>query len=64
MPASRGWNRMAATLSAPDGSTTMNAGMASVTAGMAGGSQPFSVVQPFQCVNYIICLEGIFPSRN
>src|SRR5262245_12581551 len=32
--------------------------------GVAGGSQPFSVVQPFQCVNYIICLEGIYPSRN
>jgi microcystin-dependent protein len=48
----------------PDRSTTMNAGMASVTAGIAGGSQPFSVVQPFQCVNYIICMFGIFPSRN
>ena len=50
--------------SAPDGATTMNAGMASSSIGPTGGSQPFSVVQPFQCVNYIICLEGIFPSRN
>src|SRR5262245_25418296 len=49
---------------APDGTTTMNAGMASVTVAPTGGSQPFSVVQPFQCVNYIIALEGIFPSRN
>jgi microcystin-dependent protein len=49
---------------APDGATKMNAGMASVTAGAAGGSQPFSVMQPFLCVNFIIALQGIFPSRN
>lgn len=30
----------------------------------AGGSQPHTNVQPFLCVNYIIALEGIFPSRN
>ena len=48
----------------PDGSTTMNARMATATVGPAGGNQPFSVVQPFQCINYIICLYGIFPSRN
>jgi microcystin-dependent protein len=48
----------------PDGATKMNPGMASITVATVGGSQPFSVVQPFQCVNYIICLEGIFPSRN
>jgi microcystin-dependent protein len=43
----------------PDG-TTMAAGMI----GLAGGSQPFSIVQPFQCINFIICTEGLFPSRN
>lgn len=32
--------------------------------GIAGGSQPFSIIQPYLCVNFIICLEGIFPSRN
>lgn len=32
--------------------------------GIAGGSQPFSNIQPYLCVNFIICLEGIFPSRN
>lgn len=34
------------------------------TIGITGGSQPFSNIQPYLCVNFIICLEGIFPSRN
>lgn len=32
--------------------------------GSTGGDQPVNNLQPFQCVNYIICLQGIFPSRN
>ena len=31
---------------------------------IAGGSQPFSIMQPYNTINYIICLYGIFPSRN
>lgn len=31
---------------------------------IAGGSQPFPVMQPYLGMNYIICLEGIYPSRN
>lgn len=30
----------------------------------AGGSQSFGVLQPFLTINYIIALNGIFPSRN
>lgn len=30
----------------------------------AGGSQPHNNVQPYLTLNYIIALEGIFPSRN
>jgi len=30
----------------------------------AGGSQSHDNVQPFLCVNYIISLFGIYPSRN
>lgn len=30
----------------------------------AGGSQPLPVMNPFQCVSFIIALEGIFPSRS
>src|SRR3954466_9570757 len=50
--------------SAPDGSTTMNGGMVAVTNQPAGGSQPFSILQPFLAIHYIICVEGLFPSRN
>ncbi len=44
---------------ASDGST-MNPAFIQPT----GGSQPFDVRQPYLGVNYIIALEGIFPSRN
>ncbi len=30
----------------------------------SGGGQAHTNVQPFICVNYIIALQGIFPSRN
>ena len=30
----------------------------------AGGSQPHENRQPYTVVNYIICLQGTFPSRN
>jgi microcystin-dependent protein len=44
---------------APDG-TLMNAGMA----GTAGGSQPFSILEPYLSTNFCIALFGIFPARN
>lgn len=31
---------------------------------MAGGGQPHTNMQPYQCVNFIIALQGTFPSRN
>lgn len=37
---------------------------ATVNVQPAGGSQPFSIVQPFQAINYIICVSGLYPSRN
>ena len=43
----------------PDG-TTMNPGM--TTGG--GGGQPHSNLQPSLCINFVIALQGIFPSRN
>jgi microcystin-dependent protein len=30
----------------------------------SGASQPHDNMMPFQCVNFIIALEGIFPSQN
>ncbi len=32
--------------------------------GVAGGSQPFGILNPYLCINYSIAIEGIFPSRN
>jgi microcystin-dependent protein len=39
-------------------------GMGSLAIGATGGNQPFSIMQPYLGMNYIICLFGIFPSRN
>jgi microcystin-dependent protein len=38
----------------------MNAGMA----GTAGGSQPFSTLEPYLSTNFCIALVGIFPPRS
>ncbi|WP_310557142.1 tail fiber protein [Flavobacterium sp.] len=32
--------------------------------GSAGGSQPFSILSPSLSLNYLICTQGIYPSRN
>ncbi|MFD2569033.1 phage tail protein [Spirosoma soli] len=39
-------------------------GMAPQSIGIAGGSQPHNNMQPYLGLNYIICMEGIYPSRN
>ncbi|MCW3070464.1 MAG: phage tail protein [Bacteroidetes bacterium] len=31
---------------------------------VAGGSQPVNIISPYLAMNYIIAVEGIFPSRN
>jgi microcystin-dependent protein len=49
---------------APDGATTMNAGMITTVIGAAGGNQPHPNLQPFLVVNFIIALQGIYPARN
>jgi microcystin-dependent protein len=38
--------------------------MAGTPSGQAGASQPHSNLQPHLALNYIIAIEGIFPSRN
>jgi len=45
---------------APSGAKAMAAG----TSTIAGGSQPHENRQPLLAINFIIALEGIFPSRN
>lgn len=47
-------------------STTADTQLApyNITMGNTGGSQPFGTQQPYLALNFIICLTGIFPSRN
>jgi len=41
-----------------------NVQMAGGNTAPAGGSQPFSIIQPILALNFCIALQGIFPSRN
>jgi microcystin-dependent protein len=46
-----------------------NVGMAQIpatglTMSIAGSNSPMSIMQPYLGMNYIICAEGIYPSRN
>lgn len=43
---------------------SLGAPVVSGTTAVAGGSQPFSILNPYLTVNYSIAIEGIFPSRN
>jgi microcystin-dependent protein len=43
---------------------TPKAALNAVALQASGGNQPHNNMQPFLCINYIICLEGIFPPRN
>lgn len=45
-------------------STNPDAEMSPAAITDAGGNQPFTNIQPYLCVNFIIALTGIFPSRN
>ena len=45
-------------------STTSGSTMAALAIGITGGGQPHNNVQPYLVINYIIALEGIYPSRN
>ena len=37
---------------------------ATTTIGSSGSSQPHFNMQPYTAVNFVICLQGIFPSRS
>jgi microcystin-dependent protein len=52
--------------SSPYSSTTDGtmAALPNPTLGISGGNQPFANRPPFLGINFIICLQGIFPSRN
>jgi microcystin-dependent protein len=38
--------------------------MNAASSGNTGGSQPHNNMQPYLCVNFVIALLGVFPSRN
>lgn len=47
-----------------DPATQPSSALNSRTIGAAGGGQAHENMQPTLCINYIIALQGIFPSRN
>lgn len=63
VPAEMGTGKNATNLYGPPNSMTATT-MAPSMISQAGGSQPFSVLNPFTVINYIIALEGIFPPHN
>lgn len=50
--------------SASAGVTMLSPAYTSGQIGMAGNNQPAPILSPYLAVNYIICMYGIFPSRN
>lgn len=44
--------------------SSQNAKMGPSSTEPSGGSQPFSIMQPYLGINFIICINGIFPSRE
>ena len=44
----------------PDGGSIMSPNMI----GMTGGNIPVAILNPYLCVNFIIAVQGVFPSRN
>jgi len=60
------WAKDLGTQSATYSNAAPNAAMSpnALTVGNAGGSQPHTNVQPYLCINFLIALEGIYPSRN
>lgn len=50
-----------------DGANTfLNPGtvMGQIVTDNSGDSQPFEIVQPVLAIQYIICVDGLYPSRN
>lgn len=49
---------------APAGGVDATSTSATGTTGIAGGSQPISLMQPYLGINFIIAIQGVYPSRN
>jgi microcystin-dependent protein len=44
--------------------TAPNTTLSANAIGLTGGTNPFTVVQPYLAVTFVIAMEGVFPSRN
>lgn len=60
-PANNYWG--AVTASDPYSSAAPDATMNAASVGLTGGNQPHDNMMQYQCVSFIICMEGIFPSQ-
>jgi microcystin-dependent protein len=49
---------------ATDDKTLGGSGSTTTTTGNTGGNQAHTNMQPSIAINYIICVQGVFPSRN
>jgi microcystin-dependent protein len=49
---------------AASGAANTQLPMSNANTGITGSNQPISLMQPYLGMNFIIALEGIFPSRN
>jgi len=63
-PIGKVWSKDAGVQSATYTGNTPDGTMAANAIGTTGGSLPHDNMPPFQCVSFIIALQGIFPSRN
>jgi len=52
------------TFTATEGFNTASPDITLNNATAGGNSTPVNNIQPYECVNYIIALQGTFPSRN
>jgi len=48
----------------PTSDVEMNPNAVNITIDNTGGNQPINNIQPFLSMNYIICLQGLFPARQ
>jgi microcystin-dependent protein len=48
----------------PNYGTSATGNFAQNTVSQVGGSQPHTNIEPYLCVNFIIALNGVFPSRS
>ncbi len=44
--------------------STQNATMGNSMTGLTGSNQPFSIIPPVIGMNFVICVYGVYPSRN